>query len=338
MDELRVAIQAREKREAGWRPSADLLTKMAHQEAAVGLIALSKSKEWARLLEDANTHAEILTCSTIDLDWRVAEAFAGVGLLQRAYEVDAAIPEHLQEPGMSAWRRFARPWSCWRAPTSKSSSPWVSPWRTGVLSSMRSSSISRDTRWVASSPEPTMGRSPKPVSRRWGRRRCRAAIPPMRRCSAGMRSAPASIGRKPTPGSSSGLRVRAGDSKLAEGHALALGKLGRFEESEKLAFAWRERSAVMRSPVHRSGDGPARQGHDGRDRSGRTGGFHGPSSRPDRSIPGAQAIAWAGVNHKDWDAAALWVSDMRSTGPARGTRRVSPRRCPRRSSRAMPWP
>ena len=91
MDELRFAIQAREKKEAGWRPSADLLTKMAHHEAAAGLIALSKSKEWARLLEDANTHAEILTCSTIDLDWRVAEAFASLGLLQRAYEVDAAI-------------------------------------------------------------------------------------------------------------------------------------------------------------------------------------------------------------------------------------------------------
>ena len=318
MDELRVAIQAREKREAGWRPSADLLTKMAHQEAAVGLIALSKSKEWARLLEDANTHAEILTCSTIDLDWRVAEAFAGVGLLQRAYEVDAAILSTCKNRD----ERLATVRKAVELLASADVEKLIAMGQPLADGSAEFDAVKLDLarqtlgRFLAGTDH---GEVPKASLEALGQATLQSGDPADSALLGWY-----AFGREHWAEADAwfklGLAGSGGDSKLAEGHALALGKLGRFEESEKLAFAWRERSAVMRSlfiglVTDRLGKATT-AAIDPAELADFTA-----LITADRSIPGAQAIAWAGVNHKDWDAAALWFGhaiDWAGPGDATG--------------------
>lgn len=320
MDELRFAIQAREKKEAGWRPSADLLTKMAHQEAAVGLIALSKSKEWTRLLDDANTHAEILTCSTIDLDWRVAEAFAALGLLQRAYEVDAAIlntcknrDERLATvrkavellAGADVERLIAM-----GQPLADGSGEFDA-----VKLDLARQSLGR----VLAGTD--HGEVPKASLEALGQATLQSGDP----TDAALLGWYA-FGREHWAEADAwfklGLAGSGGNSKLAEGHALALGKLGRFEDAERLAFAWRDRSALMRSlfigfVTDRLGKATT-AAIDPAELADFTA-----LITADRSLPGAQAIAWADVNHKDWDAAALWFGHAiewagpgDATGPA----------------------
>ena len=303
MDELRLAIQAREKREAGWRPSADLLTKMAHQEAAVGLIALSKSKEWARLLEDANAHAEILTCSTIDLDWRVAEAFARIGLLQRAYEVDAAILNTCKNRD----ERLATVRKAVELLASADVEKLIAMGQPLADGSGEFDAVKLDLARqmlglvLAGTDHEDV---PKASLEALGKATLQSGDP----ADAALLGWYA-FGREHWAEADAwfklGLAGSGGDSKLAEGHALALGKLGRFEEAERLAFAWRERSAVMRSlfigfVTDRLGKTTA-AAIDPAELADFTA-----LITADRSIPGAQAIAWAAVNHKDWEAAAVW--------------------------------
>ncbi len=302
MDELRFAIQAREKKEAGWRPSADLLTKMAHQEAAAGLIALSKSKEWARLLEDANTHAEILTCSTIDLDWRVAEAFASLGLLQRAYEVDAAILTNCKNRD----ERLATVRKAVELLASADVEKLIAMGQPLADGSGEFDAVKLDLarqrlgRVLAGTDHEEV---PKASLEALGQATLQSGDP----ADAALLGWYA-FGREHWAEADGwfklGLAGSGGDSKLAEGHALALSKLGRFEEAEKLAFAWRERSTVMRSLFIGFVT----------DRLGKATAAIDPDEladftaliTADRSLPGAQAIGWADVNHKDWEGAVLW--------------------------------
>ncbi len=318
MDELRSAIQVREKKEAGWRPSADLLTKMAHQEAAVVLIALSKSKEWTRLLDDANAHAEIFTCSTIDLDWRVAEAFAGIGLLQRAFEVDAAILSTCKNRD----ERLATVRKAVELLASADVEKLIAMGQPLADGSGEFDAVKLDLarqrlgRVLAGTDHEEV---PKASLDALGQATLQSSDP----ADAALlgwyafgheRWAEADAWFK------LGLAGSGGDGKLAEGHALALGKLGRFEEAEKLAFAWRERSTLMRSlfigfVTDRLGKATT-AAIDPAELADFTA-----LITADRSLPGAQAIAWAGVNHKDWDAAVLWFGhaiDWAGPGDATG--------------------
>ena len=73
--ELRKAIADRQTAEAGWQPPADLLERLEIAEARTRLINASDLKQYATVIDIGSKTPSLLTCSDIDILWRVAEAF-----------------------------------------------------------------------------------------------------------------------------------------------------------------------------------------------------------------------------------------------------------------------
>lgn len=82
--EVRAAIADRQAREPGWTPPADLLERLALAERRSQLIAASDAKKFAEVVSLAADAPSLLTCSDVDILWRVAEAFAGTDRRIRA--------------------------------------------------------------------------------------------------------------------------------------------------------------------------------------------------------------------------------------------------------------
>ena len=91
LNELHAGMALREKREPGWKPSKELADKLRRKEAANALAAAIDSQSWAQALQIADDEPALLNCSTIDVDWRVAEAFLGLKQSARAFEIYQAI-------------------------------------------------------------------------------------------------------------------------------------------------------------------------------------------------------------------------------------------------------
>jgi len=92
--ELRAEIVRRQIAEPTWVPPADLLARLKQAEARVRLVNASDSKQWNAVLAIATDDPSVLTCSNIDVLWRVAEAFAGSGRMDRARDVYVYILEN----------------------------------------------------------------------------------------------------------------------------------------------------------------------------------------------------------------------------------------------------
>ena len=73
--ELRKAIADRQVAEAGWQPPADLLERLDVAEARARLVNASDLKQYATVVDIGANTPSLLTCSDIDILWRVAEAF-----------------------------------------------------------------------------------------------------------------------------------------------------------------------------------------------------------------------------------------------------------------------
>ncbi|ACP22990.1 hypothetical protein NGR_b15390 (plasmid) [Sinorhizobium fredii NGR234] len=74
--EVRRAIADRQTREAGWQPPADLLERLDVAEARARLINASDLKQYETVIQVGANTPILLTCSEVDVLWRVAEAFA----------------------------------------------------------------------------------------------------------------------------------------------------------------------------------------------------------------------------------------------------------------------
>ncbi|PDT81432.1 tetratricopeptide repeat protein [Sinorhizobium sp. BJ1] len=74
--EVRRAIADRQTREAGWQPPADLLERLDVAEARARLINASDLKQYETVIQVGANTPVLLTCSEVDVLWRVAEAFA----------------------------------------------------------------------------------------------------------------------------------------------------------------------------------------------------------------------------------------------------------------------
>lgn len=74
--ELRKAIADRRTTEAAWQPPADLLERLDVAEARARLVNASDLKQYQTVVEIAAQTSALLTCSEVDVLWRVAEAFA----------------------------------------------------------------------------------------------------------------------------------------------------------------------------------------------------------------------------------------------------------------------
>jgi tetratricopeptide (TPR) repeat protein len=96
--ELRKAIADRQASEAGWQPPADLLDRMDVAEARARLVNASDLKQYATVVDIAAETPSLLTCSEVDVLWRVAEAFIDTNRMQRGQDAYAYILKNCTNP------------------------------------------------------------------------------------------------------------------------------------------------------------------------------------------------------------------------------------------------
>ncbi|WP_459460440.1 cellulose synthase [Rhizobium sp. No.120] len=73
--EVRKAVADRQAAEAEWQPPADLLERLDIAEARTRLVNASDLKQYQTVIDIGAKTPSLLTCSDIDVLWRVAEAF-----------------------------------------------------------------------------------------------------------------------------------------------------------------------------------------------------------------------------------------------------------------------
>lgn len=74
--DVRKAISDRQAAEPEWQPPADLLDRLKLAEARAGLVTASDADNFDAVIRIAAENSSLLTCSEVDVLWRVAEAFA----------------------------------------------------------------------------------------------------------------------------------------------------------------------------------------------------------------------------------------------------------------------
>ncbi|MBY3180674.1 cellulose synthase [Rhizobium laguerreae] len=84
--ELRKAVADRQAADAGWQPPADLLDRLDVAEARARLVNASDLKQYATVVDIAAATPSLLTCSEVDVLWRVAEAFIQTERAQRGQD------------------------------------------------------------------------------------------------------------------------------------------------------------------------------------------------------------------------------------------------------------
>jgi tetratricopeptide (TPR) repeat protein len=82
--DVRQAIAARQAQEAGWQPPDDLLERLKLAEARASLTTASDTKDYDAVVRIATDNPGLLTCSEVDVLWRLAEAFAATQKTGRA--------------------------------------------------------------------------------------------------------------------------------------------------------------------------------------------------------------------------------------------------------------
>lgn len=82
--EVRKAIAERQTAETGWKPPADLLERLNVAEARARLVNASDLKQYETVIEVAAGTPSLLTCSEVDVLWRVADAFVQTDRPDRA--------------------------------------------------------------------------------------------------------------------------------------------------------------------------------------------------------------------------------------------------------------
>ena len=96
--ELRKAIADRQTAEAGWQPPADLLDRLDVAEARARLVNASDLKQYATVVDIGAATPSLLTCSDIDVLWRVAEAFVNSDRQQRGIDAYGYILKNCTNP------------------------------------------------------------------------------------------------------------------------------------------------------------------------------------------------------------------------------------------------
>jgi tetratricopeptide (TPR) repeat protein len=82
--EVRKAIADRQVADASWQPPSNLTDMLKLAEARQRLVNSSDLKQYNAVVETAASNPELLTCSEVDVLWRLAEAFARTDKPERA--------------------------------------------------------------------------------------------------------------------------------------------------------------------------------------------------------------------------------------------------------------
>ncbi|MGO7789508.1 cellulose synthase [Rhizobium ruizarguesonis] len=96
--ELRKAVADRQAADAGWQPPADLLDRLDVAEARARLVNASDLKQYATVVDIAAATPSLLTCSEVDVLWRVAEAFIQTERAQRGQDAYTYILKNCANP------------------------------------------------------------------------------------------------------------------------------------------------------------------------------------------------------------------------------------------------
>ncbi|MEX2695657.1 cellulose synthase [Rhizobium mongolense] len=96
--ELRKAIADRRTADSGWQPPADLLDRVDVAEARARLVNASDLKQYTTVIEIGAATPILLTCSDIDVLWRVAEAFVHTGREPRSVDAYSYILKNCTNP------------------------------------------------------------------------------------------------------------------------------------------------------------------------------------------------------------------------------------------------
>ncbi|MFS2180526.1 cellulose synthase [Rhizobium pisi] len=96
--ELRKAIADRQATDAGWQPPADLLDRLDVAEARARLVNASDLKQYTTVVDIAAATPSLLTCSEVDVLWRVAEAFIQTERTQRGQDAYTYILKNCTNP------------------------------------------------------------------------------------------------------------------------------------------------------------------------------------------------------------------------------------------------
>ena len=80
--EVRKAIAERQAADPAWQPPADLLERLSVAEARLRLINASDLKQYETVVRIGAQTTSLLTCSEVDVLWRVAEALF-IGAIER---------------------------------------------------------------------------------------------------------------------------------------------------------------------------------------------------------------------------------------------------------------
>jgi tetratricopeptide (TPR) repeat protein len=96
--EARQAIVQRQSDEAGWQPPADLVDRLALAEARERLVNASSIKQYETVIRIGSENPHLLTCTEVDVLWRVAEAFASTERQDRALDAYRYILTNCDNP------------------------------------------------------------------------------------------------------------------------------------------------------------------------------------------------------------------------------------------------
>lgn len=94
--EVRKAIAERQVTEPAWKPPADLIDRLTVAEARTRLINASDLKQYETVVRIGSETPSLLTCSEVDVLWRVAEAFFHTDKAQRATDAYSYILNNCQ--------------------------------------------------------------------------------------------------------------------------------------------------------------------------------------------------------------------------------------------------
>ncbi|WP_455274022.1 cellulose synthase [Rhizobium herbae] len=94
--EVRKAIAERQVAEPAWKPPGDLIDRLTVAEARTRLINASDLKQYETVVRIGSETPSLLTCSEVDVLWRVAEAFFHTDKTQRATDAYSYILNNCQ--------------------------------------------------------------------------------------------------------------------------------------------------------------------------------------------------------------------------------------------------
>ncbi|WP_429932489.1 cellulose synthase [Agrobacterium vitis] len=97
-EEVRKAIAGRQQSEPGWMPPEELQGSLRLAEARQSLVKASDDKRYDSVISLASGAPELLTCTEVDVLWRVAEAFARTSKPERARDVYAYVLKTCRTP------------------------------------------------------------------------------------------------------------------------------------------------------------------------------------------------------------------------------------------------